>query len=214
MDSPRCSKSSPVLATISSSSGGRTRLSPSASLAPPTPPDSATDAHRNRSSSARADQLGCRCSAPSTQAAHQHDRVRLVGLALQQRSGGGDLVGEADDADLQRAAEQVGLAAQVDQLGRPAAPIAMPQVPRRQARPKLSLMTTPIVAPKRCAKPRAQRFRRCVGIARQQQHAMHAVRRGDVGLVDAGVGHHEAEPVLHDDQVRPRAHDARRFATG
>ena len=41
MDSPRCSKSSPVLATTSSSSAGSTRLRPSASLAPPTPPDSA-----------------------------------------------------------------------------------------------------------------------------------------------------------------------------
>src|ERR1700733_12084821 len=42
MLSPRCSKSSPVLATTSSSLAGRIRLRPSASLAPPTPPDSAT----------------------------------------------------------------------------------------------------------------------------------------------------------------------------
>src|ERR1700680_4631905 len=38
MLNPRCSKSSPVLATTSSSSAGKTRLRPSASLGPPTPP--------------------------------------------------------------------------------------------------------------------------------------------------------------------------------
>ena len=48
-------------------------------------------------------------------AAHQDDRLRLVALALHERGGGGDLVGEARDADLQGAAEQVGIAAQVEQ---------------------------------------------------------------------------------------------------
>ena len=38
---PRCSKSSPVLTTTSKSSGGMIRDRPSASLAPPTPPESA-----------------------------------------------------------------------------------------------------------------------------------------------------------------------------
>ena len=49
------------------------------------------------------------------EAAHQDDRLRLVALALHERGGGGDLVGEARDADLQGAAEQVGIAAQVEQ---------------------------------------------------------------------------------------------------
>ena len=59
---PRCSKSSPVLATTSQPLGGITRARPSASLAPPTPPDSARRArsasrHRNRSSLERPDQI-------------------------------------------------------------------------------------------------------------------------------------------------------------
>jgi hypothetical protein len=36
-------------------------------------------------------------------------------------------------------------------------------------------------------------------------------RRADVGLVDARVGHHQAEPMLDDQDARPCPHDAHRF---
>src|SRR5437762_2712927 len=109
MLSPRCSKSSPVLATISSSSGGRTRLKPSASLAPPTPPDRAITrppliewGSTKQILARRPDQLGCRIGGclPG-EPAHHHDGLRFVALAHHQRGGGGDLVGKAADADLQ-----------------------------------------------------------------------------------------------------------------
>ena len=73
------------------------------------------DDHWNRSSSG-----GRTRSATGTfgrlpgQATHDDDRLRLRRLTLQQRRGGGNLIGETDDADFQHAAEQVGLAAQVD----------------------------------------------------------------------------------------------------
>ncbi len=51
------------------------------------------------------------------QPAHQHGRLRLVGLAHQQRCRGGDLVGEAGLRHAQRAAVEVGLSAQIDERG-------------------------------------------------------------------------------------------------
>ena len=57
----------------------------------------------------------------------------------------------------------------------------------------------------------AQLLRRAVGIERQQQRALHAVGRPDIGLVDAGIGHDVAQPVLDDQDIRPRAHHAHRF---
>src|SRR5438552_17806571 len=119
---PKCSKSSPVLATISNSSGGRTRLRPSASLAPPTPPDSATTRPPLIESSSspelvlarRPDQLGRRVGGRLPgQPTDQHDGLRFVALAHHQRGGGGDLVGKAGDSDLQGSAEQVVIAAHV-----------------------------------------------------------------------------------------------------
>ena len=85
--------------------------------------------------------------------------------------------------------------------GRPAAPSATPTTPLRQGRPKLSLMTTPTSTPKRGVEARFQRRRRTVGIARQQQHALLAIGVLDIGLVDAGIGHHEAEAVRHDQDI-------------
>ena len=145
------------------------------------------------------------------QAAHDDDRLRLRRLALQQRRGGGDLVGEADDADLQGAAEQVGLAAQVDQR-RDARrePIATPAVPRRQGRPKLSLMTTPTSRRSRASAARIASADPSGSTGSSKARWRPSAAR-DVGLIDAGVGHHEAQPVLHDHQVRPAAHDLDRF---
>src|ERR1700730_18405012 len=48
------------------------------------------------------------------EAAHKDDRGRLGGVPLAQRGGGGDLVGKTGLGDLELAAEQVGLAAPVD----------------------------------------------------------------------------------------------------
>ena len=57
----------------------------------------------------------------------------------------------------------------------------------------------------------AQRRRGRVGIVRQQQHRLRSGRRVDVGAVDAGIRHDEAEPVLDDQHARPVPHDAARF---
>src|SRR6267143_1603246 len=60
------------------------------------------------------DRGGGRLGGRPAEAAHQRDRRRLGGLALDQRSGGSNLVGEAGLGDFEFAAEQVGLAAPVD----------------------------------------------------------------------------------------------------
>ncbi len=57
------------------------------------------------------------------------------------------------------------------------------------------------------ASARPDRFGRAVRIDRQQQRALARRRARDIGLIDAGIRHHEAQPVLHDHQVRPAAHD-------
>ena len=181
---PRCSKSSPVLATTVRSSRRDDAASPSASLAPPMPPDSASDqsAVRRRSSEQilvrRPDQRGGR-SGPRrpVQPAHQHDRPRPRRPAPSAASRRGDLVGEADYAGAQRAAEQVGPAAQIASAGKPAAPIATPTVPRRHARPKLSLMMTPTRTPIAPRQRRRAARGRGIGVARQQQHRARVVRR-------------------------------------
>src|SRR6186713_1959352 len=101
MLSPRCSKSSPVLAITSSSSAGRTRLRPSASFAPPIPPESATTSRLLIGTYPR------RRTAPG-QTAHDHDGLPFGALPHHQRRGGGDLVRMPGDADLQFAAVQIG----------------------------------------------------------------------------------------------------------
>ena len=59
----------------------------------------------------------------------------------------------------------------------------------------------------------AQIFGRSIGIDRQQQHALDAaaVVGRDIRMVDPGIGHHVAEPVLGDHQVRAMPHDAPRL---
>ena len=97
--------------------------------------------------------------------------------------------------------------------GSPAAPSAMPTVPRRNGRPKLSLMMTAMPLADAAGELAAQRLGRGVGIDRQQQHALDAaaVVGRDIRMVDAGIGHHVAEPVLGDHQVRAVPHDAPRL---
>jgi hypothetical protein len=50
--------------------------------------------------------------------------------------------------------------------------------------------------------------RAAVGIDRQQQRPLGIIGRAYVGLIDACVGHHQAEPVLDDQDTRPCPHDA------
>ena len=53
--------------------------------------------------------------------------------------------------------------------------------------------------------------RAAVGIDRQQQRSMGVIGPGYIGLVDARIGHHQAQPVLDDQDARPCPHDAHRF---
>src|SRR5215470_7400802 len=99
---PRCSKSSPVLAMTRSSSGGRIRLRPNASLAPPTPPDRATTRPLLIGMGSPEHVLGCGphqfrgriVGRAPAETAHEDGGLRLVALALDQRGGGCDLVGK------------------------------------------------------------------------------------------------------------------------
>ena len=90
----------------------------------------------------------------------------------------------------------------------------MPTVPRRNGRPKLSLTMTAMRLPLNAPPAAPQGFGRGVRVERQQQHPFAALVRGDIGMVDAGIGHDPAEAVLGDHQVRAMAHDARAIPTG
>ena len=209
---PRCSKSSPVLATTSSSSAGSTRRQAERQLGAA---DAAgqrddTTAHRNRSSAGGPHQLDAASVGGHVpaQAAHQHDGLRLRRLALHQRCRGGDLVGEAGDADLQRAAEQVGLAAQVQQrrhagrADRHAAGAAPPGAAE-------AVVDHHAERQAGAPAPRASRAALASGSSGSSSTRSTPSSRPDIGLVDAGIGHDQAEPVLDDEQVRagraPRA---------
>ena len=85
--------------------------------------------------------------------------------------------------------------------------MATPQVPTRQARPKLSETMTPGATPQRSASAPRSALADASGSMRQQQQAPGL----DVGVVYAGIRHHVAEPVLDDRHARPMAHDLRRF---
>ena len=119
---------------------------------------------------------------------------------------------KADDADLERAAEQIWLAAQVDQAGqtggadRNSAGAAAPCATETVADDHTDRHAVMLLQPPR------SRLGRAIGITRQQQHTIHTVGRRYVGMIDPGIRHHESQPVLHDDQVRPRTHDARGLA--
>jgi hypothetical protein len=60
--------------------------------------------------------------------------------------------------------------------------------------------------------PVAQGPGRGVGVERQQEDAFVAACCADIRMVDAGIRHDEAEPMLDDQQPRPMADDAPRFA--
>ena len=85
--------------------------------------------------------------------------------------------------------------------GNPAAPNATPTTPKRQGRPKLSLIMTPRSTPNsrssRAFNPAAD-----TSGSRGKSQGLVAALTGNVGLVDARVGHNEPEP-MHNDQHVP-----------
>ena len=215
MARPRCSKSSPVLATISRLGGIGHVGEAERELGAAAPPPEEGDDHRNRSCRRRADQGGGgRVRGRPGEAAQQHGGLAFRPLALHQRGGGGDFVGEADLGDFQGAAEQIGRAAQIDERGqaggadRDAGAAAAPGAAE----------TVGDDDGEADAEARHQRGAQggggSVRVFRQQQDLLGRAGGGEVGVVDAGIGHHEAEPVFHDQQVGAVADDADRFRTG
>ncbi len=86
--------------------------------------------------------------------------------------------------------------------------MAMSVCPVRQARPAVSVTTTPTLAPLALGDRAAQRPGAPVRVERQEQHA--APR--DVGRVDAGRGQGEPEPGAHDrGRSAPRHHPGARL---
>ena len=71
-------------------------------------------------------------------------------------------------------------------------------MPSRQARPRLSLITTPTVLAEPQTKSLVQSLGRSVRILRQEQYRPRPLSRVDIRLVDARIGEHKAELVLDD----------------
>ena len=117
------------------------------------------------------------CGADQLKPADQHRRERLVRLAHQQRGGGGDLVGETDDADLEPAAEQVGPAAQIDQRGQTGGADRDAGGAPAPGTAETVVDDHRDIDPGQRRQPAAQRLRAPIRILRQQQHAVGAVRR-------------------------------------
>ena len=89
--------------------------------------------------------------------------------------------------------------------------MATPAVPRRQGRPKLSLMMTPRRTPNRAASAARMASAEPSGSSGSSNARSMPSERRDVGLVHTGVGHHEAQPMLHDQQVGAGPDDAGGF---
>jgi len=141
----------------------------------------------------------------------QDRRERLIRLTHQERGGGGDLVGETDDGELEPSAKQVGLPAQIDQRGQTSGA-------DRDAGGSLAPGTTETVVydhrdidPGQRRQPAAQRLCTPIRILRQQQHALGAIRRPYVRLIHPGVRHDEAEPVFNDQHPTPSSYDTNRL---
>ncbi len=130
---------------------------------------------------------------------------RPAELALGELRGAGDLVGDG-----RRGHQRAGCRRR--RCGRrrsppprrPAAPTAMSVWPSRQARPAVSVTTTPTTSPvSSCSRP-PDPSGGGVRVERQQHH----VPGGDVGGVDAGGGHGQAVPGAHDRGRPPARHHA------
>ena len=90
--------------------------------------------------------------------------------------------------------------------------MAIPTVPLRHGRPKLSLIMTADRHAKGRHEPVAQRPRRAVRVARQKEDALSAGARRDIRVVNAGIGHHKTEAMLDDQQSRAMPHHPFGFA--
>ena len=173
--------------------------------------------HRNRSSLAGRTSVARRGRRRRpAKAAHEHDRPRLrrPGPSAARRPRRSRRRSRPRSTCSGRP-KRSGAAAQVD---------AAPAGRRRRARCRPCRAARPAEAvvddDRRCRRRTLRRARArsaaalSIGVARQQQHALAAVLRPDVRLVDAGVRHHEAEPMLDDQHVRPPPHDPRAIPTG
>ena len=188
-----------------SESGTRTRYSPSASFAPPMPPESATTrvvAQRNRSScSGRISERALLAGRGGAQATDQHRRDAFGRLAHEQSGGGREGVAERDLRDLERPAGAIGLAAPVDEHGDAARPerniddAPAPRAPEAVADDHTRSDSEPAPSAARSRSAEAS------GSYRQEQHLL--VRGGgrDIGAVDAGIRHDEPEPVTDDQHI-------------
>jgi hypothetical protein len=123
----------------------------------------------------RTDQVGGRrIGRRPGKAAHQRDRHRLVGWPMTSEAAAA--ISSAKPVSVTSSfggPEQIGMAAPVrSPPAKPAAPSAMPKVPRRNGRPKLSLMMTAMRLPLRAVSSRRRASAEESGVQRQQQHQL------------------------------------------
>jgi hypothetical protein len=115
------------------------------------------------------------------------------------------------DADLKLAAVQIGRATQIHQrrqaggTNRNAAGAAPPGTAKAVADDHSDRHAEPL------RQTRPQYRGAAVRINRQQQGSLRVVGRCQIGLVNTCIRHHQAEPMLDDQDTRPCAHDAHRF---
>ncbi len=170
-------------------------------------------AHRNRSCSAGRTKAAAGGSGRRpAEAAHQHHRQSLVGLAHRQPCGSGDLVGEAGFGHQQLAPEEIRPTAHVDESGQARGAEGDADRPLSPRPAKAVADDDADMCAENAGQMLPQLARRAVGVSREQQDALHPVARGYVRVIDAGVGHHKAEPVLDDQQALAIAYDPFGFA--
>ena len=191
------------------------RLRPSASLAPPIPPDRATTRSRLIETDPH---LGDeRCWPPSIQERTSlSPRIRTAGSA----SSAWPITSEAAAAT--SSAKPMTLTSSLRpnrsgrprrsiSAGRPATPIATLGGSLAPGTPETVVYDHRDIDPGQRRQPAAQRLRAPIRILRQQKHAMGAVCGRHVRLVHPGIRHDEAEPVFNDQHAAARSHDTNRL---
>jgi hypothetical protein len=124
-------------------------------------------------------------------------------LALDQVTGGGELVGGGDDGGAERIAVRVRAAPQIVEHAHSGGPDGDIGEPGPPGPPERVRDEHPDFDAQRVPQPVPDRARGGVGILGQQQHGP----GGRVGGVDPGGGHHQPLPVLHDPQRPAPRHD-------
>ena len=140
--------------------------------------------------------------------AHDPHRGQPASLRISRPAAAASCVGGGDGGHRERAAAQVGAAAQVVERARPAQPSATSTRPSRHGRPKVSVTTMPSGPAPRATSPRAC-GRRGVGID-GQQHGLAVLRR--VREIDTRVRADEAVRGLADQHALAATHHALRLA--